>query len=66
MSFNHTNIVEIMRAVKRHHVARDIAVASDGLRVTHSVRVKIFSYPEGVMAVWIMLAVCVQNSYHHQ
>ena len=65
VSFNHTDCEEIMRALKRHPAIRDIAVASEGLRVSHAVRVKIFPYPEGAMAVWVMLTVCVQNSYRN-
>jgi hypothetical protein len=64
ISFNHTDSAEIMRSLKRHPAIRDIAASSEGLQVSHAVRVKIFPYPEGAMAVWVMLAVCIRNSYH--
>ena len=63
VSFNHTNSDEIMKSLKRNPSIRDIAVATGGLKVSHGVRVKIFPYPEGAMAVWVMLTVCIQNSY---
>lgn len=64
MSFNHTNVDEIMRILKRHPAVRDIAVTSEGLRVSHAIRAKITPYPGGVLSVWVMIAVCIQNKYH--
>ncbi len=62
-SFNHTNADEIVAALKRDKTVRGIAMSSDGVRQLHALRIRIFPYPEGVVAVWVMVAVCAQYGF---
>lgn len=56
---SHTHIDGIWKSLKQAVACREIMIASSNSSSTrHAVRTKIFQYPEGAMAVWIIIAVC--------
>ena len=55
LQFTHTDPGLIMKRIKANKVGRDILdVLSDD--VNYGLRCKVVSYPEGVMAVWVMIS----------
>ncbi len=62
-NFNHTNAETIMTSLKSRSSMRDIAVTSEGLKISFGVRVKIYPYPENIMSVWTMFTVRTQYSF---
>jgi centrosomal protein CEP76 len=55
VAFNHTDAKKIFSTLLEHKVAREILVTR-GEIVAHGLRVRVALYPEGVMAVWLILA----------
>ena len=54
--FCHTEPTAIMQSLRKTAAASDVALAQ-GRNARLAVRVKIFPYPEGVLACWVMIAV---------
>ena len=59
--FSHTDATAIMQSLRKTPAASDVACAQ-GRSVRLAVRVKIFPYPEGILACWVMLAACMEKS----
>jgi centrosomal protein CEP76 len=55
VAFNHANAKKIFSTLLKHKVAQDI-LNTHGDVVAHGLRVRVALYPEGVMAVWLILA----------
>lgn len=55
VAFNHTDAKKIFSTLLKHKVAREI-LETHGDVVAHGVRARVALYPEGVMAVWFILA----------
>ena len=58
--FSHADATSIMQSLRRTSASADVALAQ-GRNVRLAVRVKLFPYPEGVLACWVMLAACMEK-----
>jgi centrosomal protein CEP76 len=58
--FSHADATTIMASLRRTTASSDVALAQ-GRNVRLAVRVKLFPYPEGVLACWVMLAACLEK-----
>ena len=58
--FAHIDAAKMLQTLKTVQAARDVVLAGEG-DARHAVRVKICPYPEGTMAVWVMLAACYER-----
>ena len=58
--FSHTDASAVMQSLRRTSASADVALAQ-GRNVRLAVRVKLFPYPEGILACWVMLAACLEK-----
>jgi centrosomal protein CEP76 len=59
--FSHVNVRTIMNRLMATPVAEEIML-TQGVSTSHAIRTKIFLYPEGVMSVWIIIAVLAEKN----
>lgn len=59
--FGHLNLPMIVSKLKQTLACEDVVMAEGG-SASHFIRVKIFQYPEGVVSLWVIIAViCDKN-----
>ena len=56
IQFNHFDVGKMSVAILKNRVGYEV-LSAKGDSVRHAMRVKVVPYPEGVCAVWVMLAV---------
>ena len=59
--FSHTNSSMMLMKLRRSEAAMDVIMTA-GRGCRHGLRVRVNVYPEGILAVWVMLAVCAEKS----
>lgn len=59
--FSHCNSAVMFAKLRRSEAAMDVIMTA-GRGCRHGLRVKIEVYPEGMVAVWLMLAVCAEKA----
>jgi hypothetical protein len=62
-SFNHFDAQKISSSLRGDKTVRGIAMSNDGVRQLHALCIRVFQYPEGIVAVWVMVAACAQKGY---
>jgi hypothetical protein len=62
-SFNHIDAQKITSNLRSDKTVREIAMSCDGVRQLHALCVRVFQYPEGIVAVWVMVAGCAQKGF---
>lgn len=58
--FSHANSALMFAKLRRSEAAMDV-IMTGGRGCRHGLRVKVEVYPEGMLAVWVMLAVCAER-----
>ena len=59
--FSHVNVDYMMKWLRRSSAAKDILLIGSAA-VRYAVRVKIYPYPAGAAAVWIIVAACTKGT----
>jgi hypothetical protein len=59
--FCHLNHAIICRVLSETNAALDV-ILTEGRECRYGLSVKIFPYPEGILSLWIMIAVCAEKS----
>ena len=57
IQFTHMDTERMMHHIFQNKIGKDIVMVKGSDQVRHALRVKIVSYPENVVAVWVILAV---------
>lgn len=58
--FSHCNSELMFAKLRRSEAAMDV-IMTGGRGCRHGLRVQVEVYPEGLVAVWVMLAVCAER-----